>query len=132
MLEHGNYVFYAAGCISCHTRDQPMAGGRPIDTPFVTFYPLNVTPQKEYSIGAWTKKEFVHALREGIGPQGKDCYPAFPFPSYTGMTKQDMRTLYACLMMLPKYSRKIRPRDLRWPFSSRFMISYWKEGRFVP
>ena len=32
LLEHGRYVFYAAGCISCHTRDQLMAGGRPLDT----------------------------------------------------------------------------------------------------
>jgi mono/diheme cytochrome c family protein len=39
VLEHGRYVFYAAGCISCHTRDQLMAGGRPVVTPFGTFYP---------------------------------------------------------------------------------------------
>jgi len=132
LLEHGKYVFYAAGCISCHTRDELMAGGRPLDTPFGTFYPPNITPQREYGIGAWTEKEFVRALREGMSPQGQDYYPAFPYPSYTRMTNQDMQALYAYLMTLPKSSRKIRPHNLYWPFSSRDMISYWKAGRFVP
>ena len=40
LLEHGRYVFYAAGCISCHTVDQPLAGGRAIDSPFGTFFHL--------------------------------------------------------------------------------------------
>jgi len=132
LLEHGKYVFYAAGCISCHTRDELMAGGRPLDTPFGTFYPPNITPQKEYGIGAWTEKDFVRALREGMSPQGEHYYPAFPYPSYTRMTSQDMQALYAYLMTLPASSREIRPHDLRWPFSSRSMISYWKAGRFTP
>jgi mono/diheme cytochrome c family protein len=132
LLEHGKYVFYAAGCISCHTRDRLMAGGRPLDTPFGIFYPPNITPQSEYGIGAWTEKDFVRALREGMSPQGQDYYPAFPYPSYTMMTRQDMHALYAYLMTLPASSREVRPHSLHWPFSSRSMISYWKAGRFSP
>jgi mono/diheme cytochrome c family protein len=48
LLEHGRYVFYAAGCISCHTRDQLMAGGRPLDTPFGTFYPYRSLDRRRY------------------------------------------------------------------------------------
>jgi mono/diheme cytochrome c family protein len=132
LLEHGKYVFYAAGCISCHTRDQLMAGGRPLDTPFGIFYPPNITPQREYGIGAWSEEDFVRALREGMSPQGEHYYPAFPYPSYTRMTNQDMHALYAYLMTLPTSSRENRPNNLHWPFSSRSMISYWKADRFTP
>jgi mono/diheme cytochrome c family protein len=132
LLEHGKYVFYAAGCISCHTRDQLMAGGRSLDTPFGTFFPPNVTPQREYGIGAWTEMDFVRALRDGVSPQGEDYYPAFPYPSYTRMTRQDMHALYAYLMALPTSSRENQPHNLRWPYSYRSMISYWKAGRFAP
>jgi len=131
LLEHGRYVFYAAGCVSCHTRDQLMAGGRPVVTPFGTFYPPNITPHREYGIGAWTKEDFVRALREGLNPQGEHYYPAFPYPSYTRMTQQDMQALYAYLMTLPASSMEIRPHDLYWPFSSRPMIVHWKAGRFT-
>jgi mono/diheme cytochrome c family protein len=131
LLEHGRYVFYAAGCVSCHTSDQLMAGGRPVVTPFGTFYPPNITPHREYGIGAWTKEDFVRALREGLNPQGEHYYPAFPYPSYTRMTQQDMQALYAYLMTLPASSMEIRPHDLYWPFSSRPMIVHWKAGRFT-
>ena len=132
LLEHGRYVFYAAGCISCHTRDQLMAGGRPVVTPFGTFYPPNATPQKEHGIGDWSEDDFVRALREGLSPQGEHYYPAFPYPSYTRMTQQDMQALYAYLMTLPESSRAIRPHNLDWPFSVRPMMSYWKARRFSP
>jgi mono/diheme cytochrome c family protein len=132
LLEHGRYVFYAAGCISCHTSDQVMAGGRPIVTPFGTFHPPNVTPHKEYGIGAWTEENFVRALREGLNPHGEHYYPAFPYPSYTRMTRLDMQSLYAYLMSLPASSGELRPHNIYWPFSFRSMISLWKSGRFSP
>jgi len=131
VLEHGRYVFYAAGCISCHTRDQLMAGGRPVVTPFGTFYPPNATPQREYGIGSWSEEDFVRALREGKNPQGEHYYPAFPYPSYTRMTRRDMQALYAYLMTLPASSREVRPHQLHWPYSARSMMSIWKAQRFA-
>ena len=131
ILEHGRYIFYTAGCISCHTSDQLMAGGRPVVSPFGTFYPPNITPHREYGIGAWTEEEFVRALREGLSPQGEHYYPAFPYPSYTRMTRQDMQALYAYLMSLPASSRETQPHKLHWPFNSRPMIAYWKASRFA-
>ena len=68
MLAHGRYVFFAAGCISCHTADQALAGGRPLQTPFGTFYPPNITPSPEYGIGAWNSADLERALRRGINP----------------------------------------------------------------
>lgn len=131
MLEHGRYVFYAAGCISCHTSDQLMAGGRPLDTPFGRFYPPNITPHREYGIGTWTEEDFVRALREGLNSQGEHYYPAFPYPSYTRMTRQDMQALYAYVMTLPASSKERRPHNLQWPFDSRPLIAHWKVSRFT-
>jgi mono/diheme cytochrome c family protein len=132
LLEHGRYVFYAAGCISCHTRDELMAGGRPVNTPFGTFYPPNATPQRVYGIGSWSEEDFVRALREGLNPEGEHYYPAFPYPSYTRMTRRDMLALYTYLMTLPASTREVQPHQLHWPYSSRAMMSLWKAHRFTP
>ena len=109
-----------------------MAGGWPLETPFGTFYPPNITPHREYGIGAWIEEDMVRALREGLNPQGEHYYPAFPYPSFTRMTRQDMQALYAYLMTLPASSRETRPHNLRWPFDSRPMIAHWKASRFTP
>lgn len=131
-VEHGRYVFFAAGCISCHTADQTLAGGRPLETPFGTFYPPNITPSGEHGIGGWSSADLERALRQGVNPQGEHYYPAFPYPSYTGMTREDMQALYAYLMTQPAVSRENPPHRLHWPFSSRPLISHWKTGGFNP
>ena len=132
LIEHGRYVFNVAGCVSCHTSDQLMAGGRPVETPFGTFHPPNATPHRESGIGSWTEEDFVRALQEGLSPQGKHYYPAFPYTSYTRMTREDMRALYAYLMSLPESSREDRSHQLHWPFSYRPILSHWKAMRFSP
>jgi len=131
-VERGRYVFFAAGCVSCHTFDQTLAGGRPLETPFGTFYPPNITPSRERGIGTWNSANLERALRDGINPQGEHYYPAFPYPSYTRMTREDMQALYAYLMTQPAATRENRPHELYWPFSSRPMISHWKSGGFTP
>lgn len=131
-VERGRYVFFAAGCISCHTADQALAGGRPLETPFGTFYPPNITPSGEHGIGTWSSADLERALRHGINPQGEHYYPAFPYPSYTSMTVEDMQAVYAYLMAQPAAARENRPHELYWPFSSRPMISHWKNGSFTP
>ena len=131
-VERGRYIFFAAGCVSCHTTDQALAGGRPLETPFGTFYPPNITPSREHGIGTWNSADLEHALRHGINPQGEHYYPAFPYPSYTRMTSEDMQALHAYLMTQPAAVRENRPHELYWPFSSRPMISHWKTGGFSP
>jgi mono/diheme cytochrome c family protein len=132
LVEHGRYVFFAAGCISCHTGEQTLAGGRPIVSPFGTFYPPNITPSLEYGIGTWTDQDIVRALRDGMSPQNEHYYPAFPYPSYTRMTRADMQALYAFLMTQPVSTRKNQPHDIPWVIANRSMIEHWKDGRFTP
>ena len=39
---------------------------------------------------AWSDEDFVKALHEGVGRDGKHLYPAFPYTSYTLMTRSDV------------------------------------------
>ena len=131
IIEHGKYVFFAAGCISCHTADQALAGGRPLESPFGTFYPPNITPSREHGIGTWHNADLERALRQGINPQGEHYYPAFPYPSYTRMKHEDMQAMYAYLMQQPVAARENRPHELYWPYSSRPLLSHWKSQGFT-
>src|ERR1700712_4254207 len=70
----GAYLFAAADCVGCHTdvkaNGAPLAGGRPLATPFGTFFSPNITPDKATGIGNWSLADFRRALREGISPDG--------------------------------------------------------------
>lgn len=132
LVERGRYLFNIAGCASCHTQDQPLAGGRPLDTPFGTFYPPNITPHREHGIGTWSEADFLRALGEGISPAGEEYFPAFPYTSYTRISRADMQALYAYLMAQPAAARANRPHDLPWYLFSRRLVRDWKSGRFTP
>ncbi|WP_193371096.1 cytochrome c [Pelagibius marinus] len=140
-VARGAYVFKAAGCLACHTDSKgggaPLAGGRPLKTPFGTFYSPNITPDPATGIGAWNEADFVTALRHGTSPQGDPYYPAFPYTSYSGMTDQDMRDLFAYLMAQPPVARENRAHDLGFPYNMRFTLGIWKAmffeaGAFQP
>lgn len=132
LVERGRYLFGIAGCTSCHTDDQPLAGGRPLATPFGTFSPPNITPDRVYGIGAWNEADFQRALGEGISPAGEEYYPAFPYTSYTRLRPADVQALYAYLMTRPAIARANRPHELPWYLFSRKLVSDWKRGRFTP
>jgi len=131
LVERGRYLFGIAGCASCHTDDQPLAGGRPLVTPFGTFYPPNITPDRVHGIGTWSEADFQRALGEGVSPAGMEYYPAFPYTSYTRLRPADVRALYAFLMTQPASTRVNRPHDLPWYLFSRKLVSDWKQGRFT-
>ena len=86
-LKRGEVLFNAADCTGCHTDakggGQPLAGGRPLATPFGTFYGPNITPDKQYGIGGWSAAQFHDALRKGVDRDGHYLFPVFPFPSFT-------------------------------------------------
>jgi mono/diheme cytochrome c family protein len=134
--QRGRYLSKAAGCEGCHTEavDKAIAyaGGRALETPFGTFYGPNITPHPEAGVGRWTEAEFVRALRHGTSPGGSSYYPAFPYPSFTGMADQDIRDLWAYLRTLPPSDRKSRAHDLRMPYSWRPLNTFWKMLFFKP
>lgn len=135
-VERGAYLAKAAGCLGCHTEDKegaaPYAGGRALETPFGTFYGPNITPHPDAGIGRWSEKDFRRALREGVGPDGKHLYPAFPYSSFTRVTDADLLDLWAYVRSLAPSDRKNRPHELRFPYGWRALIWAWKFLYFKP
>ncbi len=129
-VKHGEYLAAAADCIGCHTAPDPgaafFAGGRPIKTPFGTFYGPNITPHKTRGIGGWSEADFIRAMRYGIRPDGAPYFPAFPYPSYTLITDGDLRDLWAYLSTLPPDATPSRKHDLGIPFGWRFSVRPWQ------
>ena len=132
----GQYLSKAAGCAGCHSdsRDgaQAYAGGRELVTPFGKFYGPNLTPHPQAGLGRWTLQDFRRAIRLGERPDGSHYYPAFPYPSFTGMTDADIADLWAYLRSLPASSQANRAHDLRFPFNWRFLLGFWKWLYFTP
>ena len=132
----GRYLASAAGCIGCHTDVAsgavPFAGGRLLETPFGKFYGPNITPHPETGLGKWTEADFRRALRLGERPDGAHYYPAFPYPSFTGMTDTDVRDLWAYLRGLSPANRANRAHELHFPYGWRFLVTFWKWVFFAP
>lgn len=126
----GEYVLAMGGCVACHTDEKNggalLGGGRALATPFGTFYSSNITPDPDAGIGGWTLGEFVRAMREGLSPDGQHYYPAFPYPSYTKMTEQDLVDLKAYLDTVTPVSAAVQPHDLGFPFNIRQTLAGWK------
>ncbi|TMH13738.1 MAG: c-type cytochrome [Betaproteobacteria bacterium] len=134
--KRGEYLAKAAGCAGCHTEDKkdtvPFAGGRALKTPFGTFFGPNITPHPQAGIGSWTEADFFRAMREGDRPDGKNYFPAFPYPSFTKIVDRDLRDLWAFLRTLPPSARANQEHDLRFPFGWRFLVTFWKWFFFTP
>lgn len=135
-IEKGQYLAKAAGCVGCHTVNKagsiPFAGGRALETPFGIFYGPNITPDKETGIGNWTEADFKRAIRLGERRDGSHYFPAFPYPSFTGMSDGDIQDLWAYMKTLPPTRQANREHELRFPFNQRFLVSGWKLMFFTP
>ena len=141
-LENGKTMFYAGGCASCHMSPNQddktkLGGGRPLKSPFGTFYAPNISSDAKDGIGGWNEANFVTAMWKGTSPDGKHYYPAFPYTSYQRMQLNDVRDLFAYLKTLPPVSGKVRDHDLPIYFKIRRLLGGWKwlflDGeRFTP
>jgi mono/diheme cytochrome c family protein len=126
-LAIGKYLAEAADCEACHTAEggQPFAGGRPFDTEFGTLYSPNITPDPETGIGSWTDADFLRAMHEGIGKDGKRLYPAFPYAAYTYLTEEDVLAIKAYLFSIPPVKNKAPEHTLRFPYNQRGLMAIW-------
>ncbi len=102
LIARGEYLTKAADCAACHTAPggTPFAGGLAFQLPFGTIYSPNITPDDETGIGAWSDAEFVRALHNGIGRNGENLYPAFPYVSYALLSTDDALSIRAYLATL--------------------------------
>src|SRR6516225_4111308 len=115
MVAHGKALVDAGDCASCHTLDpaKPLAGGKRIDTPFGAIYSPNLTPDKNTGLGFWRDQDFIDALRYGIAPDGSNYYPAFPYPNFTKLTRDDMLAIRAYHATLEPYANTAPKPELR-------------------
>lgn len=126
VLARGRYLAHAGDCMACHTaKDGPLyAGGVPVETPFGTIYGTNITPDKQHGIGRWTSADFYRALHDGLAPE-HPLYPAMPYTTYRGMTREDSDALYAYLRSVPPIAVPDRPAEVPFPFNLRFLMRGW-------
>ena len=126
-IARGRYLTQAADCAACHTAagGAPLAGGYPLDTPFGTIYGSNLTPSADQGIGRWTKDDFVLALTQGVAPGGRHLYPAMPYTSYKGISREDADAIYAYLMSRPAVDVAIPANEMPFPFNQRMALIGW-------
>jgi mono/diheme cytochrome c family protein len=134
LLARGELVFHVGGCTNCHTsKDGPaLAGGAAIASPYGSFYAPNITPDPETGIGGWSEADFVRAMREGVAPDGSAYYPAFPYTSYTRMSDEDLKALWAYLGTVAPVRQPSKPHDLSFPFNLRWGMRLWQWAFFEP
>lgn len=133
-VARGAYLARIAGCIACHTAPggAELAGGLALVTPFGTITTPNITADRATGIGAWSAAAFRRAVQHGIRPDGSPLYPAFPYPSFTGMGDGDVDAIHAWLLTQPVVHRVNTPPALRFPFSVRPLLWVWRALFFHP
>jgi mono/diheme cytochrome c family protein len=127
LIARGKYLVIAADCAACHTvaGGKPFAGGFAFALPFGTIHSTNITKDKETGIGSWSDDDFVRALHEGLAKDGTHLYPAFPYTSYTGLSREDAVAMKAYLFSLPAVHAPARPNTLSFPFDQRWTLALW-------
>jgi mono/diheme cytochrome c family protein len=133
-ISKGKALTEVGDCGSCHTADssKPFAGGKRIDTPFGGVYSANLTPDLNTGIGRWTDEAFLRAMRYGERPDGASEYPAFPYPHFTKVTRQDIFAIRAFLHTLAPINNTPPRSELYWPLNYRPLMRMWNWAFFRP
>lgn len=122
-VKYGKYLTRAASCGDCHT---PMLKGEPVvDSLFAGGFELttptgkkvkasNITPDKNTGIGNWTEEYFVNRFTEYRDSTKRnqklgddDFHTEMPWITYSGMTDEDLKAIYAYLMSVSPIEKRI-------------------------
>lgn len=133
-IARGAYLARVGHCAGCHTAPggAPYAGGRGIETPFGTVYASNLTPDDTTGLGRWSAGDFWRALHHGRSRDGRLLSPAFPYPEFTRVQRDDADAIYAYLRTLTPVERPNLPHALRWPYGSQVALAVWRWRYFQP
>jgi mono/diheme cytochrome c family protein len=134
LIARGAYLAQAGNCAACHTArgGEPFAGGTPIPTPFGTVYGSNLTPDPTHGLGAWSATEFWRAMHHGRSRDGRLLVPAFPYTSFTEVTRADADALFAFLRSQPAVARPNLAHELRFPYNQQAALAVWRALYFRP
>ena len=128
LVDRGRYIARLGDCVACHTgnKTQPMGGGLALETPFGKIYSTNISPDADTGMGKYSFDQFDRAMRKGVAADGRNMYPAMPYPSYDKMTAEDMQALYAYLMQgVAPVKAANKESDLGFPFNQRWGLALW-------
>ena len=133
-VQQGAYLAQIGNCASCHTATQgaAFAGQRPITTPFGPVYSSNITSDPVTGIGAWNGDDFWQALHHGRSRDGRLLSPAFPYTSFSHMTRADSDALLAFLKTVPAVVQPNRDHGLTWPLGTQMALTVWRALYFSP
>ena len=132
--ERGAYLSKVGNCAGCHTArgGAAYAGGLAIQTPFGSVYASNLTPDATTGIGNWTRADFWRAMHHGRSKDGRLLYPAFPYTSYTLVTRDDSDALFAFLKSLTAVKQTNKMHAVRFPYNSPVALAVWRALFFKP
>lgn len=123
LVNRGAYIARTGDCMACHREDY--SGGVAIETPLGNIYSTNITPSTRYGIGNYTQSDFKKVLQKGRAP-GHQLYPAMPYPSYHGMTDDDISALFAYFQTVPVVDRPPEKKThLPFPLNIRSLMLAW-------
>lgn len=104
-LERG--LVLSVGCRSCHGND--LSGSYFFDDPSIgRLASANLTRAKGSTTELYTDKDWVRALRHGVGRNGRPLF-VMPSESFTHLSDQDLGCLIAFLKTLPPKENKFDP-----------------------
>ena len=134
LIERGAYLARAGNCMACHTArgGANYAGGLGIATPFGTVYTSNLTPDFNTGIGSWSSAHFWRAMHNGRSKNGRLLYPAFPYTSYTQITRSDSDAIFAFLGSQPAVKQSNQAHALDFPFNTQAALAVWRALYFRP
>ena len=133
-IERGRYLAVLGDCAGCHTAPggASFAGGVALKTPFGLLVAPNITPDSATGIGSMTDREFLAALHEGRGHDGKRLYPAMPYTAYTKMTDDDVLAIRAYLGTVAPVTNWVTSNQLPFPLNIRLSMVFWNAFNFTP
>ncbi len=133
-IQRGAYLARVGNCLACHSQQggAAYAGGRAIATPFGPIFSSNLTPDKTTGLGGWSKSDFWQAMHHGQSRSGRLLYPAFPYPNFTHITRQDADALFVFLQELPAVAAPAPPNQLGWPYNTQWALWIWRTLFFTP
>src|ERR1035438_5777890 len=128
-LERGRYIATAlSGCLYCHSNHTWTAPGHPImagsegagevlpygDLPGRIVAP-NLTPDPATGAGTWSDDRLAHAIREGIGHDGRALFPIMPYLHYHAMSSADVASVIFFLRSLPLVRNELPGTEIIFP-----------------
>jgi len=134
LIAQGAYLARAGNCMACHTArgGPPFAGGRGIETPFGTVFSSNLTADTSTGLGRWSSTDFWQAMHHGRSKDGRVLNPAFPYTSFTHITRADSDALFAFLQTVPASRQPNTAHAMRWPFGTQAALTVWRALYFKP